>query len=117
MTCCHHHQCRVRELGYRGRESPEQTLRLSVPLQGARVAMRLDLESELKPTLTPAASGLKNVSKQHQKVQSVLERRSEVLDEAIAKEVERNVRRREAAWSAGRRIGSAARVGRRADPT
>ena len=55
----------------RGRESPEQTLRLSVPLQDARVAMRSDLESEHKLTQTPAEPGLRNASKQLQKVQSV----------------------------------------------
>ena len=37
----------------------------------ARVAMRSDLESEHKLTPTPAASGLRSVSKQLQKVQSV----------------------------------------------
>ena len=57
--------------------------------------MRSDLESEHKLTLTLAASGLRNVSKQLQKVQSVLIGRSEVLNEALAKEVGRNVRRRE----------------------
>ena len=46
-----------------GRESPEQTLRLSVPLQDARVAMRSDLESEHRLTPTPAVSGLRRVSK------------------------------------------------------
>ena len=38
---------------------------------------------------------MRNVSKQLQKVQSVQIERSEVLNEALAKEVERNVRRRE----------------------
>ena len=71
LTPCHHHQCRLRKLEYRGRESPEQTLRLSVPLQDAQVAMRSDLESEHKLTQTPAEPGLRNVTKQLQKVQSV----------------------------------------------
>ena len=53
--------------GGRGRKSSEQTLILSVPLQDARVAMRSDLESEHKPTLTPAALESRNVSKQLRK--------------------------------------------------
>ena len=42
---------------------PRQESKPSEPLQNAQVAMRSDLESEHKPTLTPAASGLRNVSK------------------------------------------------------
>ena len=70
LAPCHHHQCRLRELGHRGRESPGQTSEPSEPLQDAWVAMRSDLESEHKLTQTLAASGLRNVSKQLQKVQS-----------------------------------------------
>ena len=44
-----------------------QTSKPSEPLQDARVEMRSDLESEHKPTLTPAASESRNVSKQLQK--------------------------------------------------
>ena len=55
----------------KGRESPEQTLKPSGPLQDARVATRSDLESEHKLTLTRAASGSRNVSKQLQKDLSV----------------------------------------------
>ena len=52
LAPCHHHQCRLRELEYRGRESREQTLRASVPLQDARVAMRSNLDSKRKLTQT-----------------------------------------------------------------
>ena len=62
---------------------------------GCRTAMRSDLESEHELTRTPAVSGLRSVSKQLQKVQSVLDRRSEVLNEALAKEVLRSVKRTE----------------------
>ena len=65
LTPCHQHQCRLREVDYRVRTSPEQTL------QDARVAMRSDLDSEHKLTQTPAEPGLRIVSKQPQKVQSV----------------------------------------------
>ena len=57
----------VLELKCKGRESPEQTMRLSVPLQDARVVTRSDLESEHKLTPTPAASGLRSAPKQLQK--------------------------------------------------
>ena len=62
----------MRELEYRGRESREQTLRASVPLQDARVAMRSNLDSKHKLTQTFAEPGLRNVSKQLQKEQNVL---------------------------------------------
>ena len=73
MTLCHHHhhQCRLRELECTGRESRGQTLRPSVPLQDARVAMRSELESEHMLTPTPAVSRLRSVSKQLQKTHSV----------------------------------------------
>ena len=45
-----------------------------------------------------------------------LDRRSEVLMEAVAKEVERRQKKRRC-WECSRRIGSTARVGRCADPT
>ena len=45
---CHHHWCRWRELECRGRESPGQKSKPSVPLQDAHVAMRSNLESEHK---------------------------------------------------------------------
>ena len=35
LFCHHHHQCRLRQLECKGRESREQTWRLSVPLQDA----------------------------------------------------------------------------------
>ena len=56
--------------------------------------MRSDLESEHKLTLTPAPSGLRNVSKTSPEGAERQDPRSEVLNEALAKEVERNVRRR-----------------------
>ena len=87
--------CRLRELEYRGRESPEQTLRLSVPLEDARVATRSDLGSEHKLTPTPAASGLRSAPKTTPEGSERLDRRSEVLNEALAKEVEITVRRRD----------------------
>ena len=89
MTPCHH-QCRLRELEYRGRESREQTLRASVPLQDARVAMRSNLDSNRKLTQTFAESGLRNV-KTTPKGAKCPDRRREVLNEAFAKEAERNV--------------------------
>ena len=49
----------------------EQTLRASVPLQDARLAMRSNLESNRKLTQTFAEPGLRNVSKQLQKEQNV----------------------------------------------
>ena len=57
--------------------------------------MRSDLESEHKLTLTPAVSGMRNFSKPLQKLQSVYIEEAKVLNEALAKEVERNVRRSE----------------------
>ena len=42
---------------------PFEGARVSEPLQDAWVAMRSDLESKLKHTPTPAASGLRNVAK------------------------------------------------------
>ena len=62
LTPCHHHQCRLRELECRGSESPEQTLRLSVPLQDARVAMRSDRKastSSLRPLPSRASRSKK----------------------------------------------------------
>ena len=53
LTHCHHHQCRLRELECRGRESLGQMSKPSEPLQDAQVATRSDLESEHKLTLTP----------------------------------------------------------------
>ena len=79
------------ELECRERESPGRTWKPSEPTASARVAMRSDLESGHKLTLTPAASGLSNVSKQFPEGVERLDRRSEVLNEAIAKEVARNV--------------------------
>ena len=52
----------MRELEYRRRESPAQTLRPSVPMLDVRVALRSDLESEHTRTQTPAESGLRNAS-------------------------------------------------------
>ena len=49
----------------------EQTLRASVPLQDARVAMRSNLDSKRKLTQTFDEPGLRNVSKQLQKEQNV----------------------------------------------
>ena len=88
-------QCRLRELEYTGRESPEQTLRPSVPLQDARVAMRSDLESEHKFTQTPCRARIEECLKTTPEGAERQDRRSEVLNEALAKEVERDVRRRE----------------------
>ena len=56
--------------------------------------MRSDLESEHKITQTPARPGLRKISNNSEGAER-LDRRSEVLNEAPAKEVERNVRRRE----------------------
>ena len=67
--------------------APGPTSKASEPLQDARVAMRSELESEHKLTQTPAEPGLRSVSRQLQKVQSVLGRRSEVF-------VERGTRKR-----------------------
>ena len=53
------------------RESREQTLRASVPLQDARVAVRSNLDSKRKLTQTFAEPGLRNVSKKLQKEQNV----------------------------------------------
>ena len=91
LTPCHHHQCRLRELECRGRESPEQTLRPSVPLQDARVAMRSDQEREHKLTETLAEPGWRKAPEGAER----LDRRSDLLNEALAKEVERNFRGRE----------------------
>ena len=44
--CHHHHQCRLRELECK--ESREQTLRLSEPLQDAQVAVRSYLENRAR---------------------------------------------------------------------
>ena len=55
------HQCCLSELECKGRESRKQTLRTSVPLQDARVAMRSDLESEHKLTPTIDVSVLRSV--------------------------------------------------------
>ena len=48
----------------RERESPGPTSKPSEPLQDARVAMRSDLESEPKPTLTPGEERLKMTPEQ-----------------------------------------------------
>ena len=56
--------------------------------------MPSDLESEHKLTLTPAASGLRHVSKQLLNGAERLDRSSDVWNEALAQEVERNARRR-----------------------
>ena len=54
------------------KESPGQTSKPSELLQDAQVAVRSDLESEHKPTLTLGASESRNVSKQLQKDLSAL---------------------------------------------
>ena len=84
LTRCHHHQCRL-SLSSEG-ENHQEVSKPSEPLQDAWVAMRSDLVSELKPTPTPAVSGLRS-----------LDRRSEVLND-LQEEVERNVRRKRGSW-------------------
>ena len=93
MTLCHHHQCRSRELEYKGRESPEQTLRSSVPLQDARVAIRSGKRAQAHSD--PCRARIEECLKATPEGAEPLDRRSEVLNEALAKELDRNVRRRE----------------------
>ena len=69
-------------------------------LQDARVVMRPDQESEHKPTLTPCRVRIEECLTTTPEGSERLDRRREVLNEAIAKEVERNARRSEEVGSA-----------------
>ena len=84
LTHCYHHQCRLKELECRGRESRGQKLRPSVPLQDARVAMRSDLESEYKLTPTPTGVRIEEGLTTPEGAER-LDPRSEELNEALAK--------------------------------
>ena len=79
---CHHHRCRLRELECRERESPGQISKPSEPLQDAWVAMRSDLESEVKP---PCRVRIEERLKMTPEGAERLDRRSEVLNEGTCK--------------------------------
>ena len=64
-------------------------------MQDARVAMRSDLESEHKLTLDPCRARIEECLNTTPEGAERPDRRSEVLNEAVAQEVERKVRRRE----------------------
>ena len=101
---CHHHQCLLSELQCRGRESPGRTSKPSEPLQDARVAIRSDLEKRAQAHSDPCCNRIEERLKTTPEGAERVDRRSEVLNEALAKEVERNVRRRRGNRKYSRRV-------------
>ena len=82
---------RCHQLEYKGRASPEQTFE---GLQDARVAMRSDLEKRAQAHSDPCRVRIEECLKTTPEGSERLDRRREVLNEALAKEDERIVRRR-----------------------
>ena len=79
--------------------------------------MRSDLASEHKLTQTLAEPGLSNVSKTTPEgAAERLDRRSEVLNEALAKETERNVRRRKEVGTTARELAAPRAIPAGSDP-
>ena len=86
-------RCRSREHESRGRESPSKTSMSSEPRLVAQAATRSGTTKEHNHTQIAAESQWKNASEPLRMEQERLDRRNEVIDEALAEEV-----RREEQW-------------------
>ena len=84
-----------RPLESRGRESPGQTSKPSEPLQDAPGCNAIRSGKRAQAHSDPCRVRIEECLKTTPETAERLDRRSEVLNEALAQEVERNVRRRE----------------------